>query len=386
MAVDNEYAGRSLAHLRRKAIRPALPARLFMVAAPNAGKTYTSLQVAEHLTRHGGEIVLIDTEKQQGGHTASVTYADRFDFDHVPWELGWFDPRDLNATLVDLADTLTEQDVCILDGIAPFWTGRGGVLDLASKFGDWKDVRPLLQELVETIKTFPAHVIVTVRAKVEYAISEAEDERGRTKQKIEVLGVGPQFDTNFLYEMQVGVHLDQRTHELSTIKSRSSVLADRSWAVSEIPDFAEQYAGWLAAGQAVVPRRDRVALVESIDRIPDAGLRKTVKHEFVSEFGHPDSLLQQDYDRARSWVDRQVEQHTPADTSSDDTEPSVADQIAGMDEDALRAYAELNDVPGVDGRSTEATLRAKILAHLDPEAEQPALDDDTEPAPEQEAA
>ncbi len=305
--VDQDYQGRSRFGLKRHAVRPSLPARLLLLAPTGAGKTMTSLSIASHLVGDGGEVVMLDTEQQQGEHTASVTYADQFDFELIPWEGSQgFDIRDLTATVNESAKHMTPSDVLIVDGIQPFWTGVGGILDMVEgKFGSWSKVRPFQAAMMEALKTHPSHLVLTCRAKLNWAIQEVEDSRGRTKQHIEMQGVGPQFDQNIVYEMNVALQMDQ-DHSLTVIKSRTTRLADRTYQAEQEGLFADQYAEWLSGGHALVSKDQRDQLIARFDRIDSADQRRAAKTAFVAEFGDPRNMLAEDHDRAAKWVDGRI--------------------------------------------------------------------------------
>jgi hypothetical protein len=124
-------------------------------------------------------------------------------------------------------------EVQILDSVTHEWNGKNGVLSQADKFGDWKTVRPKHNAFVERILSSQAHVIVCIRAKMEYAVNEVPDTRpNRTgnRQVIEKLGLGPTQDSQFLYEFDVVADVDvTRTRRRSrTAATRSSGRRSRS--------------------------------------------------------------------------------------------------------------------------------------------------------------
>ncbi|MEM9467757.1 MAG: AAA family ATPase [Actinomycetota bacterium] len=385
MPMNRDYQARSRAGLRRKAIRPALPARLLMLAPSGAGKSWSALSIATELVGTSGSIVAIDTERQQGQHTALTTYADVFDFDYIPWEDNWFDPRDLRMTLRDLAESMGENDVLVIDGIAPFWTGRGGALEKADTFGGWKDVRPMLADLMDEVKSFPSHVIVTVRAKTEWEISEKEDDRGRRKQNVEMLGLGPQFDKDIVYEMQVAVTLD-RTHKLTVFKSRSTVLADREFPAEHERDFAAKYQEWLAGGSPLLARAAQDEIMELLNAPYVKADRAALKRRFLAEFGDPKDMLAADGARAMQWAAEASAEYAdtpPEDASADDDAPALAaapdsepepeaetagfdtilDRVYSMRKAELIAFVQERDL-AVDTHQTVDELRSSVVAAI----------------------
>jgi hypothetical protein len=121
-------------------------------------------------------------------------------------------------------------DVQILDSVTHEWNGKNGVLAQADKFGEWKTVRPKHNSFVERILSSQAHVIVCIRAKMKYAVSEEEDtrpNRSGTRQVIEKVGLGPVQDEQLLYEFDVVADVDVKTHE-ATFSNRCDPLVGQT--------------------------------------------------------------------------------------------------------------------------------------------------------------
>lgn len=232
----------------KPAIRPSLKARLMLSGPAGSGKTYSSLEIADEL---GERILVIDTEKE-----SALTYADDFAFTHLPWRAP-FDPRELGGTLVDAG---ADFDVIVVDSFAHFWTGSGGTLDIADgRFGGWKTARPAQSDAVDGILSSAAHVIIAVRAKIEYVQEEVID-GGRRKQTVKKLGMAPQQDATLEYELNLAAELDIE-HRLSISKSRSTAVpVGRTFAPGHARDLGKLYAEWLASGEAFADLEIRAAI------------------------------------------------------------------------------------------------------------------------------
>ena len=318
------HQGRSLWGSKQEAVRPRLPARLLIHAPPGGGKTFTSLSIADRFRSHWGgrDVTVIDTEQQQGKHTASVTYADIFDFELVPWpEALGYDPRDLTATIKDASVEASEDSILVIDGVQPFWSGAGGILALVGRFGDWADVRPIQAAMLTALKTYPGHLILTVRGKLAWSVQEYEDERGLKKQRVDPMGTGIQFDSNLLYEMNVVLEMD-KGHTATVTKTRTGRLADRYYEAGQIDRFTDEYAEWLEGGLPVIGQTKANSLVQVFDRIESPDTRVALKAQFSSEFGLPNLILVEDYERAMLWI----EEHVPA--TGDPLDLSVGDDEA----------------------------------------------------------
>lgn len=221
----------------RPAVRPSLKARLMLSGPSGSGKTYSALEIASEL---GARILVIDTEKE-----SALTYADEFSFEHLPWHEP-FDPRELGAELIRAA---ADYDVIVVDSLSHFWGGAGGTLDIADgKFGGWKTARPAQNDAVTGILSAPAHVIICVRSKIEYA-QEAVEQNGRIKQTVKKLGLAPQQDATLEYELNLAVEIDI-DHRISVSKSRTTAVpVGRSFPSGHARDLAKDYAAWLSSGE-----------------------------------------------------------------------------------------------------------------------------------------
>lgn len=221
--------------LARPALRPSLKARLMISGPAGAGKTYSGLEIASVL---GARVLLIDTEKE-----SALTYADEFQFQHLPWSEP-FDPRELAQTLMEAA---ADYDVVMVDSLTHFWGATGGTLDIADgKFGGWKVARPAQNDIVSAILSTPAHVIVCVRSKIEH-VQEKDERTG--KQVVKKLGMAPQQDGTLEYELNLAVEMDIE-HRMAVSKSRTTAVpVGRMFAPGHARDLAQTYAEWLKSGE-----------------------------------------------------------------------------------------------------------------------------------------
>jgi hypothetical protein len=223
----------------RPAVRPALKGRMMLSGPSGAGKTRSSLIIATELAE-GGRILGIDTERE-----SMLTYADDFDFDHLPWRAP-YDVRELNVVLGEAGGSYA---VVIVDSASHFWRKEGGVLDIANgKFTGWKEARPIQEQLVEAILDCGAHVILGVRSKVAHT---QEEEKGR--QVVKKLGMAPQQDDDLEFEMNVAIELAM-DHTATISKSRTTALpVGRTFATNRTAEMARIYREWLKAGDAPAP-------------------------------------------------------------------------------------------------------------------------------------
>jgi hypothetical protein len=139
----------------------------------------------------------------------------------------------------------------VLDSLTHFWAGDGGVLDIVDRntkggnsFAGWKMGTPVWRGLLDALIFAPCHVVVTMRSKMDYALTQ---DNGRTK--VEKLGLAPQARNDVEYEFTVVGELDQQ-HRLTITKSRCSALADKVAAPHQAGQLALTLRDWLGSAAA----------------------------------------------------------------------------------------------------------------------------------------
>lgn len=228
------------------AVRAAEKARIALTGPSGSGKTYTALSIGTGLLPEGGTLGVIDTERG-----SASKYAGLFTFKTM--KLPSFEPQALIRALAVAA--ARGIDVVVIDSLTHFWSGRGGALaqvdqrTLAAGRKDkfttgWKEVSPLLLDMLDAILAYPGHVITTMRVKTEWVLQE--NDRG----KKEPTKVGMKLDQRdgIEYEFDLVGALDME-HVLKVDKSRYPTIEVGS--VHESPDFAfgRSVADWLKDGE-----------------------------------------------------------------------------------------------------------------------------------------
>ncbi|MEV6165788.1 ATP-binding protein [Streptomyces sp. NPDC052052] len=228
------------------AVRAAEKARIALTGPSGSGKTYTALSIGTGLLPEGGTLGVIDTERG-----SASKYAGLFTFKTM--KLPSFEPQALIRALAVAA--ARGIDVVVIDSLTHFWSGRGGALaqvDQKTKNSSsknafttgWKDVSPLLLDMLDAILSYPGHVITTMRVKTEWVIQE--NDRG----KKEPTKVGMKLDQRdgIDYEFDLVGALDQ-SHVMSVDKSRYPTIEVGS--LHDKPDFSfgQTIAQWLDDGE-----------------------------------------------------------------------------------------------------------------------------------------
>jgi len=189
-----------------KAERQAMKARIVLVGPSGAGKTKSALLLAFGLVGHNGKVGLLDTSN--GLAKIQSELGNFFILGmHAPFTTGKY------VSVVDLAEE-EGFDVLIIDSMSPAWAGVGGILEQVDKLSSkgnksdaWSTVQPLHYELIDRLLNSKMHIIITLKAKTEYLVS---DQNGRFIPK--KVGLAPIQREGLDYDFHVTFDLDQTGH------------------------------------------------------------------------------------------------------------------------------------------------------------------------------
>jgi hypothetical protein len=228
----------------QKATKKRSKLRLAFDGPAGSGKTMSALLVAKGLAR-GGKIAVIDTERG----SASL-YSDEVAFDVV--ELDSFSP-DTYVEAIKSAEDLG-YEVIIVDSLSHAWEGKGGALDVKDKasrrpglndWTAWREVTPMHNRLVDAMLQSKAHIIATMRTKMEHV--QEKDEKGKTV--IRKVGMAPIQRPGLEYEFSVVGDLDYN-HVLTISKTRCKTLDGLQIAMPG-ERLAKTLLEWLEQGEEV---------------------------------------------------------------------------------------------------------------------------------------
>lgn len=222
----------------QKAEKKKAKLRLTLDGPAGAGKTYSSLQLATAL---GKKVALLDTE-----HGSASKYADKFEFDTA--NLTDHSP----LAYVDAIKAAGEAgyEVLVIDSLSHAWTGALEIVDREKdKFGSgWRKVTPMHNKLVESILTFPGHVICTMRSRMAY--ESEKDSNGRTI--IRKVGMAPVQREGMEYEFDVVVDLSLEGN-VNISKTRCSDLTDKMFTRRDVQKIGGILKAWLEGGVEAKP-------------------------------------------------------------------------------------------------------------------------------------
>lgn len=344
-------------------------ARFFGFGPTGAGKSRGTLELAFALSRIWGglPVSLINTETGRG-----TLYLDRFPVENyieLADEDNFHPNRMVDA--IDLVERETPGGIIVLDSSSHEWIGTNAVLALADRFGAWKDVRPLHNGWVRRMEVAQSHLLLTCRAKMDYAVTEVTED-GRTKQRVEMLGVGPTQDKDLQYQFTLIGQFEQKTKTVEFTGHVDALQGTVADLVEDADKVAETYADWLSRGTPIEPVPEasreevdalRTALTEagfSEDRIEQgfAVARRENRGRL-----HPDYVAET-YAKALQAIAAKGKKKTakkpPTEPAPDaDAEPVAAEEAAPVEAD-LAASAEESGDPEADAAAAGTELPDRV--------------------------
>jgi hypothetical protein len=249
--------------------RTKVPLSIGLFGCSGSGKTFTSLRLATGIAAvTGGDIYLIDTEAGRALH-----YADRFNFQHVPFEapFGSLDYLQVIRQCVDAGASVT-----IIDSASHEHEGTGGYLQThdreverlshgdASKRGAvnmlaWSKPSSQRRQLINGILQLNANLIWCFRAK-----EKVKPERRGGRTEVVEQGFMPISGDELLYEMTVNALLMPRACGVPTWNSnypgerlmmklpeQFKWLGDRNAPLDE--EVGRRLADWARGGSGLEP-------------------------------------------------------------------------------------------------------------------------------------
>lgn len=232
----------------RKAVKGRQKLRIGLVGPTGSGKTMTALKLAEGLVSGTDlRIGAIDTERE-----SMELYADLFDFDVIPLTES-HDPRQYIEALEAFASA-GNYGAVVIDSASHAWMGKDGIQEQLDKyakknrgdsFGGWREMTPVHNRFVDAMLAAPFHLIVTLRAKMEYVVEQVE-RNGRTVNQPRKVGMAPVQRDGMEYEFTVVCDMDT-DHNLIVGKTRCNAV---DGMVVNKPDakFAKILRDWIEDG------------------------------------------------------------------------------------------------------------------------------------------
>ena len=241
----------------KKAEKKKSKLRLALTGPSGSGKTFSALKIATGIANKiDSRIAFIDTEKG----SASL-YADRFDFDVIeldaPYQIDDYiksiKSAEENGYQVLIIDSTTHGWNFILEYVEKLTVSKYK----GNSFRAWSEGTPLYNKWINAMLDFKGHIIVTMRAKTEYVLS---NENG--KSKVEKVGMGTENRRGIEYEF-TSVGEGDLTHNFLFTKDRTGLLQDKIITPDE--SLGTELIEWLEQGidmEAKEKEDLEVALIE----------------------------------------------------------------------------------------------------------------------------
>ncbi len=232
----------------QKVTREKSKLRLALAGTSGSGKTLSALLLAYGITNDWSKIALIDTE-----HGRAKFYANRSDLgtgEFLYQEMSApYSPDKYIAMVTEGSEAVGEDGVVIVDSFSHAWDNEGGVLDIKSQIAEqskkneysaWADAGKIQNNLVNSILSINCHTIVTMRAKMAYAMEQ--NDKGKTVPV--KIGLAPVQRENTEYEFDIVLNI-ARNH-IATV-SKDTTFLD-SWSGVITSELGKSLKEWLDNG------------------------------------------------------------------------------------------------------------------------------------------
>lgn len=302
------------------ATREGLLLRLALCGPAGAGKSKTALELATRIAIRFGfnpakDIFGADSESNNLlKYAFSPNRQTGYRFRHVPMPV---DDHSIEAytAVLDYCEGKGAK-IIIIDSLSHAWAGLGGVLECVDRITEnatsknafstgWKKMSPQQTRFMQRLLESPAHVIFTLRAKMEYVIEK--NNNGKTEpQKV---GLGPvqrdgiEYEPDLFFDLQqVPIESDvaaaktqkrkPRTEvRLTVSKTRCDLLPPGDVFMNPAEELADLIADWLMdapppANPRTVGEALAIALKKALEgqSAPEAEQRKAAYDTAISEF------------------------------------------------------------------------------------------------------
>ncbi len=259
------------------ATREAMLLRAALCGPTGSGKTKTALILATRMieTMRLGPLYVIDAES---GSALRYAYSPRskqgYRFKHCPLPEDDYSPAAYTAAL-DYCEA-QGAGVIIIDSFSHAWNGINGVLEQVDQkteasrsknaFGEgWKAMTPIHNRLIQRVLSSSAHVIFTLRAKVDWVLQT--NDRGKIEPK--KVGMAPVQREGVDYEPDLYFDMTAPENDLVVTKSRCDSLAQGELVKKPGNEFADVIIEWM---QDCEPATGPRSLGEAISMAVAAGI------------------------------------------------------------------------------------------------------------------
>lgn len=240
----------------QQAQRHQVKLRLGLSGASGFGKTYSALLLAYGMTNDWSKIAIIDTES----NSASL-YSHLGDFNVLSLNEPYTPERYIEA--IKTCENAS-MEVIIIDSISHEWSGKGGCLQIHEQMGGtfqmWAKVTPRHQAFLDAILDSSAHVITTVRRKIDYSL----DINSNGKTKVVKHGTKEVTREGFEYELTVNFEFINDKHLAKASKDRTGLFMDKPEFVINVAT-GKKLMEWCNVGVSIDKVKEEISACETIE-------------------------------------------------------------------------------------------------------------------------
>lgn len=222
----------------RKAQRKQSYMKLGIQAPSGCGKTYSALLLAKGMIGDFSKVAVIDSEK------SADLYAHFGDYQVLTLEPPFSPKKYIQA--IEVCKN-ANMELVIIDSLSHAWmyiknyhSGMSG-----NSFQNWSKLKPLHQELIDTIIQTPTHFICNLRTKHDYVMTEKNGKMVPEKKGLKAVTTD---DTE--YEFSVVFDLDI-AHQATVSKDRTGLFAPLKVPFLITENTGKQIKDWCETGTSI---------------------------------------------------------------------------------------------------------------------------------------
>lgn len=200
-----------------KAERKQAVIKMALQGCSGSGKTYSSLLLAYGLVGDWNQVAVIDTE-----NNSSHLYSHLGNFNVLSLSEPFSPERYIEA--IEACEK-ARMRVVVIDSISAEWEGAGGIIEshgnmAGNSFTNWNRMTPRHNAFVQKILQSPCHVILTIRSKQDYVLT---DKNGKmVPEKVGLKGVtrdGMDYELTIVFDIDI-------KHQATASKDRTGLFSN----------------------------------------------------------------------------------------------------------------------------------------------------------------